>query len=89
MLATRAPGTLALHYDWRGSSVLVVHNFGDHPCALRLRPGVPGGERLMDLRGHEELTVEAEEPHLIRLEPYGYRWFRVGTVNYAVSRQRA
>ncbi len=88
ILGTGAPGTLALRFDWRGSSVLVVHNFADHPRVARVRPAVPGAERLVDLRGHDELCVPEGEPHRIPLPPYGYRWFRVGSVNYALERSR-
>jgi hypothetical protein len=48
-----------------------VHNADseERETALRL-----GRERLVDLLDVEDVPP----PHRLRLEPYGYRWFRLG-----------
>ena len=87
-LATGSPHVLALRYDWRGSSLVVVHNFDHHPHEARLRPGVPGGERLADLLADEEHRSGAGGEHRIALDAFGSRWFRVGGLGYALERER-
>ena len=49
LLATSSAHVLALRYDWRGNSIIVVHNFANRPQIARIRPGVDGGDRLVDL----------------------------------------
>ena len=86
ILDTRTPGTLAMRYDWRGNSVVILHNFNSSPCEVRLRVDGPGGDRLVDLLVDQEV-VSAEGRHKIALDAYGYRWFRVGSLNYALTRR--
>jgi maltose alpha-D-glucosyltransferase/alpha-amylase len=88
LLPTRSPHVVALRYDWRGSSVLTLHNFAAQPQAVRVRPGVPGGERLVDLLDESESRARASGAHHLALPAYGYRWFRVGGLNYALHRAR-
>lgn len=88
VLATGSPYVLALRYDWRGNSVVVVHNFADHPQMVRLRPGVERGHLLVDLIREEESRAGASGVHRLALDAYGYRWFRVGGLNYALRRDR-
>jgi maltose alpha-D-glucosyltransferase/alpha-amylase len=88
LLATGSPHVLALRYEWSGSSVVVVHNFDEEPHEVRLRPGVEGGERLVDLLAEEESRARPSGAHHIALDAFGYRWFRVGGLNYALHRGR-
>jgi hypothetical protein len=37
----------------------------------------------------EEIAAEPRGVHRIPLEPYGYRWFRVGALNQALARGAA
>ena len=88
LLGTGSPHVLALRYDWRGNSLVVVHNFAEQPCTVRLRPGVEGGERLVDLLAEEESRACPSGVHQLALDAYGYRWLRVGGLNYALHRRR-
>jgi maltose alpha-D-glucosyltransferase/alpha-amylase len=88
ILATGARDVLAIRYDWHGTSLVVAHNLGDHPRAARIRPNVEGGERLVDLRTGESSRADAAGTHRLALDAFGYRWMRVGGVNYAVERRR-
>jgi maltose alpha-D-glucosyltransferase/alpha-amylase len=88
ILATGAQDVLALRYDWRGNSVIVVHNFAAEPRAVRIRAGVEDGERLVDLLAEEESRASSSGVHRIALDAFGYRWFRVGGLNYALRRTR-
>ena len=77
---------LALRYDWRGTSLLTVHNFAGEPRTAKLRVGVPGGERLADVFAVRESRADASGEHEIALEAYGHRWFRVGAADNALNR---
>ncbi len=87
LLDARAPGTIAMRYDWRGNSVVVVHNLRPDPCEVKVRVAVRDGDRLVDLMNEEELHA-SDGVHRVALAAYGYRWFRVGSLNYALYRQR-
>jgi maltose alpha-D-glucosyltransferase/alpha-amylase len=89
ILQTGSPHVLAMRYDWRGNSVLVVHNFDERPHEAHIEPDVEGGDTLADLREDEELHGDGSGAHRIILEAHGYRWFRIGGLNYAVRRDRA
>jgi maltose alpha-D-glucosyltransferase/alpha-amylase len=87
-IATGSVHVLAMRYDWRGNSLVIVHNFSDKVVRARVRPAVPHGDRLVDLLAEEESRAGKSGRHDIILEPYGYRWFRVGGLNYALRRHR-
>jgi maltose alpha-D-glucosyltransferase/alpha-amylase len=87
-LPTGSPNVLALRYDWRGNSIVVVHNFAAEPKSVRLRPDVKGGERLVDLLVEEESRARRSGEHRLAIDAFGYRWFRVGDLNYALGRSR-
>ena len=82
---------LALRYEWRGAALLVVHNFRDAPRELAFGPDALGGgsRRLVDLLGDQHSPGDSEGRHVVVLEPYGYRWFRIGALNEALERRKA
>ena len=84
VLETGDPHVLALRYDWRGNSVITVHNFAHTPCEIELEPAVPRGERLSNLREEQELTADRDGRHRVELGALDYRWYRVGGLDYAV-----
>jgi maltose alpha-D-glucosyltransferase / alpha-amylase len=88
ILETDSPHVLALRYDWRGNSVVVVHNFDERPHEIQLDPGVPRGERLSDLMRPVESVASQGQVHKLAFPELGYRWFRVGGLDYAVRRER-
>jgi maltose alpha-D-glucosyltransferase / alpha-amylase len=87
VLKTGAPGVLAMRYDWRGNSVLVVHNFAEQPHELLLAID-DAGDRLSDLRREDEIIADGDGSLHIRLDALDYRWFRVGGLDYAIRRER-
>ena len=88
ILPTGFPDVLALRYDWRGNSVVVVHNFAEQPRAARIRVGVEGGDRLVSLLDEAEGRAGKSGVHRLALDAYGYAWYRVGGLNYALRRKR-
>jgi maltose alpha-D-glucosyltransferase/alpha-amylase len=84
ILPVRAENVLAIRYDWNERSTIVVHNFADRPAAIKLRVEGEGAGTLTNLLAQEQTTADESGTHLIRLEPYGYRWLRVGGLDRAM-----
>ncbi len=89
LLKTGVPGVLCLCYSWRGNQIVVLHNFKRQPQQVRLVVEGEGGERLMSLLDTDDSTADQEGRHVIALTAYGYKWFRVGALNYALRREPA
>lgn len=88
ILSVDTPGVLAMRYEWRGTSLVTVHNFKEIACEITLTPGVEGGHKLVDLL-HDQYCESETGTHSIVLEPYGYHWYRVGGLNYSLVREKA
>ena len=86
VLPISAAGVLALRYDWRNTSLVVVHNFTDRRVDAELRADAPRGDLLVNVFAEDHSTADASGLHHIRLEPYGYRWYRVGGSDNAIFR---
>ena len=89
ILSTGVPSTLAIRYDWRGNSLVVVHNFDEQPHEVRIKPNCPGGERLINLLTSEQSDADKMGKHRLALEAFDYRWYRVGGLNYAIRREKS
>jgi maltose alpha-D-glucosyltransferase/alpha-amylase len=86
VLNTRSPHVLALCFDWRDNSIVVMHNFAEKAQEVRLSIKRPRAERLVDLIAEGESVADGRGFHSIALEAFGYRWFRAGDLNYALRR---
>jgi maltose alpha-D-glucosyltransferase/alpha-amylase len=86
ILQTRTPEVLAIRYDWRNNSVLVVHNLSGTPREVWLKVGVEDSGCLVNLLSGENSKSDASGKHRLLLDPYGYRWFRVGGLDYILKR---
>jgi maltose alpha-D-glucosyltransferase/alpha-amylase len=87
VLRTSVPEVLALRYDWRGTSVVTLHNFAARAVTAKLTVGCPRGELLVDLFGRRPSRCHADGAHRIKLEPHGWRWMRVGGVDETLMRR--
>lgn len=58
---------LVLHYEYKGKRLLILHNFDPAPQDVTV-----GNEEKLDL-----ITGARDSKNTLRLEGYGYRWFRV------------
>lgn len=81
VLRTNAPEVLALRYEWRNTSLLTLHNFADRTSNVRLPAESSKGAMLMDVFGRRHSRPQNDGSHRIALESYGWRWFRVGSVD--------
>jgi maltose alpha-D-glucosyltransferase/alpha-amylase len=73
ILKVKDPAVLALRYDWRNNSVVVLHNLHEEPREIVLDVELEEkGERLVNLLGEEHSTADKESgKHRIVLEGYG------------------
>jgi maltose alpha-D-glucosyltransferase/alpha-amylase len=88
LVPTGSPKILGICYSWRGSSVVVLHNFSAEPREARFRLKDVSETRLTNLLFDETLKADASGTWRAALESYGYRWYRVGELGYAVHIQR-
>jgi maltose alpha-D-glucosyltransferase/alpha-amylase len=88
ILGNMPASVLALHYEWNDRSTIVLHNFADAPCAVRLRVEGRNGHVLMNLLSQDRSEADDSGRHLIELEPYGYRWMRVGGMERPIAEDR-
>jgi len=86
ILATGAPEVLAMRYDWRNNSVLFVHNLSPIPTEVKFGAGAKVDGQLVNLLSDNHSTPDASGKHSLLLEPYGYRWFRIGGLDYLLKR---
>ncbi|MBV9974348.1 MAG: alpha-glucosidase C-terminal domain-containing protein [Hyphomicrobiales bacterium] len=87
ILPTRNRAVLAMRYDWQNNSVLFLHNFNAEPCEVTFDVGLRdgSGELLVNVLDEDHSTAQNGK-HCVFLEGYGYRWFRVGGLDYLLKR---
>ena len=88
VLPVRDPAVLVIRYDWRNNSVLFVHNLSDTPREVAFPTGLPDpeGRLLVNLLTENHSQATEDGKHALVLEGYGYRWFRVGGLDYLLKR---
>ena len=88
VIATRDPAVLVMRYDWRNNSVLFVHNLDAKPREVRFKVGVAGehGGLLVNLLDEAHSKEDETGSHRLVVEGYGYRWYRVGGLDYLLRR---
>ncbi len=86
IIPTGKPEVLALRYDWRNNSVLFVHNLSAVPTEVEFSAAAKVDGQLVNLLASDHSTPDASGKHCILLEPYGYRWFRIGGLDYLLKR---
>jgi maltose alpha-D-glucosyltransferase/alpha-amylase len=87
-LETRDNAVLALRYDWRNNSVLFLHNLAPEPREIEFKSGLdaPKGNLLVNILGDDHSRAGKNGKHCVCLEGYGYRWYRVGGLDYLLNR---
>jgi maltose alpha-D-glucosyltransferase / alpha-amylase len=79
---------LALRYDWRNNAFVSIHNLGSNPreISLEVATGRDQPRELVSLLSEHHSHADDNGRHRILLEPYGYRWYRVGGLDYLLKR---
>jgi maltose alpha-D-glucosyltransferase / alpha-amylase len=84
---TNDKGVLALRYDWRSNSVLVIHNLNAMPVEAEFDVGLgENGALLVDIANHSNSRADKNGKHRMLLDAHAYRWFRVGGLDYLLKR---
>jgi maltose alpha-D-glucosyltransferase / alpha-amylase len=88
IIATADPAVFIIRYDWRNNSVLFVHNLDEKPREISFATGLSrdAGRHLINLLAEDHSEADGRGRHRLVLEPYGYRWFRVGGLDYLLKR---
>ncbi|MCB5175864.1 alpha-amylase family protein [Microvirga lenta] len=74
ILQTEDTSLLAIRYDWEGATVITLHNLADRPAEARLQ--LDGIDQMRPLLSSEDDRSMKKAASPIKLEPYGFRWFR-------------
>jgi maltose alpha-D-glucosyltransferase/alpha-amylase len=91
VIATRDPAVLVMRYDWRNNWVLFVHNLDAKPHEIAFSVGLQGedaqhGNLLINLLSEDHSRAGDDGKHHMVVEAYGYRWYRVGGLDYLLRR---
>jgi maltose alpha-D-glucosyltransferase / alpha-amylase len=86
IIPTRSRHVLALVYEWRGNSLVSVHNLDGRPHEIVIDVPVERGRLLANLIDPDESVAHPGTSHRLVLEPFDYRWYRVGGFDYALQR---
>jgi maltose alpha-D-glucosyltransferase/alpha-amylase len=88
ILDAGTPSVFAMRYDWRDNSVLFLHNLDPKPHEVSFRVGLKDGrgDLLVNLLTEQHSHATKPGRHEVLLEPFGYRWYRVGGLDYLLKR---
>jgi maltose alpha-D-glucosyltransferase/alpha-amylase len=86
VLSTSASGVLAIRFDWRGTSMVTLHNFADRRARAEFDVKGPRGDLLVDVFDSRSSEGRSGR-HTIDLDAYAWRWFRVGSPDNALHRE--
>jgi maltose alpha-D-glucosyltransferase/alpha-amylase len=81
IIRTSAPEVLAIRYDWRETSLITLHNFSNRSQSVRLKVGKPHDSVLVDVLDGHSSRIHEDGFHRLRMEPYAWRWYRVGAID--------
>ncbi|MBV9236409.1 MAG: alpha-amylase family protein [Xanthobacteraceae bacterium] len=88
VLDTGDDAVLGIRYDWRNNSVLFLHNLAREPreVTFAINSRSDSEKLLVNLLGGDHSTAAHNGRHSVCLEAYGYRWYRVGGLDYLLKR---
>jgi maltose alpha-D-glucosyltransferase/alpha-amylase len=87
IIPTRDHAILVIRYDWRNNSVLFVHNLDARPREIVFSAGVgAAGRLLVNVLSGDHSRAGDSGRHCLVIEGYGYRWYRVGGLDYLLNR---
>ncbi len=86
VLRTNAPGVLALRYDWRGTSIVTLHNFESRTQKVELKVSAARDDFLSEIFDGRHSRAHSDGMHRIELDRYAWRWYRVGSPDNTLQR---
>lgn len=87
ILDTDVPQVLAMHYCWQNSSLVIIHNFDERAHEISLKLKQEKESKLIDMIVDEENIADKKGIHKIKLDAYGYRWFRAGDLSHLMRKK--
>ena len=86
-----ANGTIPKYWQYAMTGEIIpffLHNLSAEPQEIRLSVSAKGEDAstLANLLSEDHSYSENNGKHCILLEPYGYRWFRIGGLDYLLRR---
>jgi maltose alpha-D-glucosyltransferase/alpha-amylase len=87
VLRTTEPSVLALRYDWRETSLVTLHNFANRDVKVKLKVGVERDDMLVDVFSDLHSRKRNDGMHLVALDGYAWRWYRVGSTDTTLDRR--
>jgi maltose alpha-D-glucosyltransferase/alpha-amylase len=91
ILDIRCKEVFAIRYDWRANSVVFIHNFSAIPqeVGFAIGLGSQDGGLLVNLLSDDHSSPNGSGKYSVLLEPYGYRWYRVGGLDHLLKRSES
>jgi maltose alpha-D-glucosyltransferase/alpha-amylase len=91
VIPTRNRSVLVMRHDWRNNWVLFVHNLDAKPHEVTFSVGLDRdnaehGKLLINLLSEDHSHADDNGKHRLVIEAYGYRWYRVGGLDYLLRR---
>jgi maltose alpha-D-glucosyltransferase/alpha-amylase len=80
------PQVLCMCYNWKGSTLVVLHNFDERAHEVVLELKHKKGDKLVDLMVNYKSIADEKGIHRITLDAYGYRWFRASDISHLLHR---
>ncbi|GAB2797238.1 alpha-amylase family protein [Rhabdobacter roseus] len=80
ILDTGSPHVIALRYDYKGSSLVIVHNFSKEAKKARIKTALDKTTTVFDLLADQQQQEVKNGTLDLSLPGYGYKWYRVGQV---------
>jgi maltose alpha-D-glucosyltransferase / alpha-amylase len=87
LLRVRQPSVLAMEYQWRGTTLVCVHNLSAEACEVGIPLEAPRAQKIVDLIDDEPRRDENGSPRVM-LDAFGHKWYRVNAANPALLRRR-
>jgi maltose alpha-D-glucosyltransferase / alpha-amylase len=85
IIPTDQSGVLVMCYAWRHRNLVTLHNFTGKPRAVVLESKAIGARTgpgiLVDLLARNDSRADESGRFLVELQPYDYRWLRVGGID--------
>jgi maltose alpha-D-glucosyltransferase/alpha-amylase len=88
ILDTGDDAVLGVRYDWHNNSALFLHNFAGDPHEIEFSAGLKGAacDVLVNVLSADHSHVQKNGRHIVSLEGYGYRWYRIGGLDDLLKR---
>jgi maltose alpha-D-glucosyltransferase/alpha-amylase len=88
MLETGSPTVLGIYYTRQGSSLITLHNFDEKVQEIMIDLKERKESKLIDLMNIDENVADENGRHWIRIEAYGYRWFRANDWSHLFQKKQ-